>query len=115
MTVSIEHSVKFDDNWVMVPRTVMLKGESVSSKPEGSATLKTETPVIPDHPAPDHLGKIFDPAPETPTNTETCLKCIRKESNDNLNTTQTLECSKGKYNAKIRKQKSLLRSHQQPT
>jgi hypothetical protein len=34
---------------------------------------------------------------------------------DNLNTTQTLECSKGKYNAKIRKQKSLLRSHQQPT
>jgi hypothetical protein len=33
---------------------------------------------------------------------------------DNLNTTQTLECSKGKYNVKIRKQKSLLRSHQQP-
>jgi hypothetical protein len=33
---------------------------------------------------------------------------------DNLNTTQTPECSKGKYNAKIRKQKSLLRSHQQP-
>jgi hypothetical protein len=35
--------------------------------------------------------------------------------NDNLNTTQTPECSKGKYNVKIRKQKSLLRSHQQPT
>jgi hypothetical protein len=35
--------------------------------------------------------------------------------NDNLYTTQTPECSKGKYNAKIRKQKSLLRSHQQPT
>jgi hypothetical protein len=34
---------------------------------------------------------------------------------DNLNTTQTPECSKGKYNVKIRKQKSLLRSHQQPT
>jgi hypothetical protein len=34
--------------------------------------------------------------------------------NDNLYTTQTLECSKGKYNVKIRKQKSLLRSHQQP-
>jgi hypothetical protein len=33
---------------------------------------------------------------------------------DNLNTTLTLECSKGNYNAKIRKQKSLLRSHQQP-
>jgi hypothetical protein len=33
---------------------------------------------------------------------------------DNLNTTQTPECSKGKYNTKIRKQKSLLRSHQQP-
>jgi hypothetical protein len=33
---------------------------------------------------------------------------------DNLNTTKTPECSKGKYNAKIRKQKSLLRSHQQP-
>jgi hypothetical protein len=33
---------------------------------------------------------------------------------DNLYTTQTPECSKGKYNAKIRKQKSLLRSHQQP-
>jgi hypothetical protein len=37
------------------------------------------------------------------------------QSGDNLNTTQTPECSKGKYNAKIRKQKSLLRSHQQPT
>jgi hypothetical protein len=34
---------------------------------------------------------------------------------DNLYTTQTPECSKGRYNAKIRKQKSLLRSHQQPT
>jgi hypothetical protein len=33
---------------------------------------------------------------------------------DNLYTTQTPECSKGRYNAKIRKQKSLLRSHQQP-
>jgi hypothetical protein len=34
---------------------------------------------------------------------------------DNLHTTQTPECSKGKYNAKIKKQKSLPRSHQQPT
>jgi hypothetical protein len=34
---------------------------------------------------------------------------------DNLYTTQTPDCSKGRYNAKIRKQKSLLRSHQQPT
>jgi hypothetical protein len=36
-------------------------------------------------------------------------------SADNLNTTQTLECTKDKYNVKIRKRKSLLRSHQQPT
>jgi hypothetical protein len=42
------------------------------------------------------------------------LKEVWKHHSDNLNTTQTLECSKGKYNAKIRKQKSLLRSHQQP-
>jgi hypothetical protein len=35
--------------------------------------------------------------------------------NDNPNTTQTLEYTKGKYNAKIIKMKwSLLRSHQQP-
>jgi hypothetical protein len=38
-----------------------------------------------------------------------------KENIDNLYTTQTPEFSKGKYNTKIRKQKSLLRSHQQPT
>jgi hypothetical protein len=81
MTVSIEHSIKFDDDWVMLIRTVMLEGESVSSKPEGSATLKTETPIIPDHPAPDHLGDNFDSAPETPTNPETRPKRIRKESN----------------------------------
>jgi hypothetical protein len=37
------------------------------------------------------------------------------DTGDNLNTTQTPECSKGKYNAKIIKRKSLLRSHQQPT
>jgi hypothetical protein len=36
--------------------------------------------------------------------------------NDNLNTTQTLEYTKDKYNVKIRKwMGSLLRSHQQPT
>jgi hypothetical protein len=34
--------------------------------------------------------------------------------NDNLNTTQTLEYTKDKYNAKIMKG-SLPRSHQQPT
>jgi hypothetical protein len=34
---------------------------------------------------------------------------------DNLNTTQTLECTKEKYNAKIKVKGSLLRSHQQPT
>jgi hypothetical protein len=34
---------------------------------------------------------------------------------DNPNTTQTLEYTKDKYNAKIIKRKSLLRSHQQPT
>jgi hypothetical protein len=35
--------------------------------------------------------------------------------NDNLNTTQTLECTKDKYNVKIKMKGSLLRSHQQPT
>jgi hypothetical protein len=34
---------------------------------------------------------------------------------DNLYTTQTPECTKDKYNVKIIKRKSLLRSHQQPT
>jgi hypothetical protein len=34
---------------------------------------------------------------------------------DNPNITQTLEYTKDKYNAKIIKRKSLLRSHQQPT
>jgi hypothetical protein len=33
---------------------------------------------------------------------------------DNLNTTQTPECTKEKYNAKIKMKGSLLRSHQQP-
>jgi hypothetical protein len=33
---------------------------------------------------------------------------------DNLYTTQTPECTKDKYNVKIVKRKSLLRSHQQP-
>jgi hypothetical protein len=34
---------------------------------------------------------------------------------DNLNTTQTPECTKDKYNVKIKMKGSLLRSHQQPT
>jgi hypothetical protein len=34
---------------------------------------------------------------------------------DNLYTTQTPECTKDKYNAKIKVKGSLLRSHQQPT
>jgi hypothetical protein len=38
-----------------------------------------------------------------------------EESGDNLYTTQTPECTKDKYNVKIVKRKSLLRSHQQPT
>jgi hypothetical protein len=33
---------------------------------------------------------------------------------DNLNTTQTPECTKEKYNVKIKVKGSLLRSHQQP-
>jgi hypothetical protein len=45
---------------------------------------------------------------QTSDHTDVFSYCDR---DDNLNTTQTLECSKGKYNAK---QKSLLRSHQQP-
>jgi hypothetical protein len=36
-------------------------------------------------------------------------------TSDNLNTTQTPECTKEKYNAKIKVKGSLLRSHQQPT
>jgi hypothetical protein len=34
---------------------------------------------------------------------------------DNLYTTQTPECTKDKYNVKIKVKGSLLRSHQQPT
>jgi hypothetical protein len=37
-----------------------------------------------------------------------------EEDDDNLNTTQTPECTKEKYNAKIKVKGSLLRSHQQP-
>jgi hypothetical protein len=36
------------------------------------------------------------------------------DHSDNLYTTQTPECTKDKYNVKIVKRKSLLRSHQQP-
>jgi hypothetical protein len=36
------------------------------------------------------------------------------EHDDNLNTTQTPECTKEKYNVKIKVKGSLLRSHQQP-
>jgi hypothetical protein len=43
-----------------------------------------------------------------------CSTELRKNS-DNLNTTQTPECTKEKYNAKIKMKGSLLRSHQQPT
>jgi hypothetical protein len=35
-------------------------------------------------------------------------------ADDNLYTTQTPECTKEKYNAKIKMKGSLLRSHQQP-
>jgi hypothetical protein len=38
-----------------------------------------------------------------------------KISVDNPNTTQTPECTKEKYNVKIKVKGSLLRSHQQPT
>jgi hypothetical protein len=38
-----------------------------------------------------------------------------EETANNPNTTQTLEYTKNKYNAKIRNEESLLRSHQQPT
>jgi hypothetical protein len=41
------------------------------------------------------------------------IQLTATKTNDNLYTTQTPEYSKGKYNVKIRKQKSLLRSHQQ--
>jgi hypothetical protein len=39
---------------------------------------------------------------------------VFSETADNLNTTQTPECTKEKYNAKIKMKGSLLRSHQQP-
>jgi hypothetical protein len=42
------------------------------------------------------------------------IKCDVKMHGDNLNTTQTPECTKEKYNAKIKVKGSLLRSHQQP-
>jgi hypothetical protein len=40
------------------------------------------------------------------------MTVVRSWRSDNLNTTQTPECSKGMYNAKIIKQKSLLRCHE---
>src|ERR1700690_2490864 len=107
MTVSVERSVKFDDDWVMVPRTVTLEGEPVGSKPEGSAKPKPDTTikplvptssdVAPDHPAPDHLGDDFEPvptAPETLADPETRPKRIRKES-DYIKLLRTGEWSTG--------------------
>jgi hypothetical protein len=43
------------------------------------------------------------------------VQCSLKVDDDNLNTTQTPECTKEKYNVKIKMKGSLLRSHQQPT
>jgi hypothetical protein len=40
--------------------------------------------------------------------------CSNQCAADNLNTTQTPECTKEKYNVKIKMKGSLLRSHQQP-
>jgi hypothetical protein len=84
-SVSIERSIKFDDDWVMVPRTVTLEGELAGNKPDDSAPL---TQAIPDpkplalvQPTQDHLRADFEPAPETLTPQQTCPQRIRKESN----------------------------------
>jgi hypothetical protein len=42
------------------------------------------------------------------------VESLSIDAGDNLNTTQTPECTKEKYNAKIKVKGSLLRSHQQP-
>ena len=87
-TVGIERSVKFDSDWVMVPRTVTLEGEPVGSKPESLAAPKEITPATPAQhpqtpigtapatPARDHLGANFEPA----TSHEPRPQRIRKES-----------------------------------
>jgi hypothetical protein len=55
------------------------------------------------------------PACDDNLNSEVDDFTIEKDDHvDNLNTTQTPECTKEKYNAKIKVKGSLLRSHQQP-
>ena len=84
LTVSVERSVKFDDNWVTVPRTVTLEGEPAGNKPDDSAPLEKPIPdpkpLAPVQPAQDHLGADFEPAPKPPMPQQTRSQRIRKES-----------------------------------
>lgn len=89
--MGVQHSVKFDDDWVMVPQTVTLEGEPAGSKPEDSArfppvpparnsqTLNPK-PLLPTPPAQDHLGADFEPAPVPSTPQITHPQRIRTES-----------------------------------
>jgi hypothetical protein len=65
-TVSIERSIKFDDDWVMVPQTVTLEGELAGNKPDDSAPLTQAIPdpkpLAPAQPTQDHLRADFEPA-----------------------------------------------------
>jgi hypothetical protein len=61
--------------------------------------------------------QVVESSPSHSDYSETRKKLIQQRQlhADNLNTTQTPECAKEKYNAKIKVKGSLLRSHQQPT
>jgi hypothetical protein len=64
----------------------------------------------PTHPIPTPMTHSIPPCTPFPH-----ALCSPMHSIDNPNTTQTLGYTKDKYNVKIMKRKSLLRSHQQPT
>jgi hypothetical protein len=90
-TISIEHSIKFDDDWVIFSQTVTLEGELAGNKPDNSAPLAqailAQNLQIPDpkplvlvQPTQDHLRADIEPVPETLMPRQTHPRCVWKES-----------------------------------
>jgi hypothetical protein len=92
--------------WVYESRDVTFD-EGASTTPS-HITIKTGTSSITTTSPPS----LKEPAEQTAEKRTTLPD---KEDADNLNTTQTPECTKAEYNVKIKVKGSLLRSHQQPT
>jgi hypothetical protein len=73
--------------------------------------ITTTSPYSPQN----YFKSMHSQARDQKVMSETFSETFNAVSVDNLYTTQTPECTKDKYNVKIVKRKSLLRSHQQPT